>query len=1005
MKDFFVSYNGKDRAWAEWIAWELEEAGYSVVIQAWDFRPSGNFVLEMQKASSEAERTIAVLSPNYLGALFTQPEWAAAFAQDPTGEKGILVPVRVLPCELQGLWKPIIYIDLVKKNEEEARKLLLAGVKQERAKPTEKPKFPSEVQHEVVSQKPRFPGMLPPFWNVTIERNTFFTGRESVLDELHQALQSSNATAINQPQALSGLGGVGKTQTAVEYAYRYSHEYEAVFWVKAETESALVSGFVEIAQLLNLPLKDAKEENETVAAVRRWLEQNEKWLLLCDNADEPAILKSFLPRNQTGHILLTSRAQNFSALGIAHPVSIKEMLPEEALAFVLKRIGREETSKEERHCAQELVTELGYFALAIEQAGAYIAAKQVSISAYLSSYRNRKLQVLEKGQPETGDYPASVSTTWLINFEQVEEVSEAAADILRFSAFLSPDNIPLELLILGRTALTPTIQETLGNGEDELAIAELLEPLTRYSLIRKDVNSQSYSIHRLVQEVIKDILDEDKRKQWSERVIYAVQKAFPKIEHATWMLFERMLAQAEAACRIIERFKFEFEEAGDLLNQTGVYLYERARYQKAEPPLVQSLEMKKRLLGTEHSDVASSLNNLATLYRTQGRYDQAETLYVQGLEISERLLGAEHLDVANSLNNLAEIYRDQGKYNQAEPLYVQALEMSKRLSGEEHPAMANILNNLAMLYVAQGKYEKAEPLYVQSLEMRKHLLGAEHPTVGSSLNNLAELYRNQGKYEQAELLYMQALELNKQLSGEDHPGVAQNLNNLALLYCSQGKYEKAEPLYVQALEMKKRFLGEEHPDVALTLNNLALLYQSQGKDDKAELLLVQALEMRKRLLGVKHPDVATSLNNLACLYSYQGKNEKAEPLLVQALELYKQLLGEEHPDVANSLSNLGGLYSCQGKYDQAKLLLSQALELSERLLGEDHPQTITIRLIYTILGKVILGQPVALEHLLSTGSPMTQQLLQQLMRESRSNLTTGFILLKRSKPKGFKPHQ
>jgi tetratricopeptide (TPR) repeat protein len=921
MKDFFVSYNSKDLTWAEWIAWELEEVGYSVVIQAWDFRPSGNFVLEMQKASSEAERTIAVLSPNYLGAQFPQPEWAAAFAQDPTGEKGILLPVRILPCELQGLWKPVIYVDLVKKNEEEARNALLAGVNRERAKPTERPPFPSQMQHEVVSQKPRFPSVLPPFWNVTIERNGFFTGRETVLDELYQALQNSNVTAINQPQALSGLGGVGKTQTVVEYAYRYSHEYDAVFWVKAETESALVSGFVEIARLLNLPLKDAQDENETVQAVRRWLEQNESWLLLCDNADSPAILKPFLPHNQTGHILLTSRAQNFDVLGISHPVPINEMPPDEALAFMLKRIGREEASEEERHCAEALVGGLGYLALAIEQAGAYIAANQVTISTYLNSYRNRKLQVLEKGKPKTGDYPTSVATTWLINFEEVKKASEAAADILRFSAFLSPDDIPLELLILGRTALTPAIQEALGDGEDELALAELLEPLTRYSLIRKDVNSQSYSIHRLVQEVVKDILDADKRKQWNERVVRAVQKAFPTVEYTNWVLCERMLAQAEAAYGIIEQFAFEFEEVVNLLNKTGPYLYKRARYEKAEPLLVKALEMSKRSLGEEHMSVAQSLNNLAHLY------------------------------------------------------------------------------------VSQGSYEKAEPLYVQSLVMRKQLSGAEHPDVGASLNNLAELYRNQGKYEKAEPLYVQALELNRRLLGSEHPAVAQNLNNLALLYCSQGKYEKAEPLYVQALEMKKRFLGEEHPDVALTLNNLALLYQSQGKDDKAELLLVQALEMRKRLLGVKHPDVATSLNNLACLYSYQGKNEKAEPLLVQALELYKQLLGEEHPDVANSLSNLGGLYSCQGKYDQAKLLLSQALELSERLLGEDHPQTITIRLIYTILGKVIQGQPVALEHLLSTGSPMTQQLLQQLMRESRSNLTTGFILLKRSKPKGFKPHQ
>jgi tetratricopeptide (TPR) repeat protein len=688
-----------------------------------------------------------------------------------------------------------------------------------------------------------------PIWNVTIGRNGFFTGREIVLDELHQALQNGN-----EPQALFGLGGVGKTQTAVEYAYRYSDEYKAVFWVKAETESALVSGFVEIARLLNLPLKDAKDENETVQDVRRWLEQNESWLLLCDNADNPAVLKSFLPRNRMGHILLTSRAQNFDDLGIAHPVPINEMPPDEALAFLLKRTGREDASEEERHCAEELVTELGYLALAIEQAGAYIAAKQAGISAYLNSYRNRKLQVLERSKPKTGDYPESVATTWLINFEEVKRASEAAADVLRFSAFLSPDNIPLELLILGRTVLTPAIQEALGDGEDELAIDELLAPLTRYSLIRKDVYSQSYSIHRLVQEVVKDILDGDERKQWSEQVVRAVQKAFPtNVEYKNWVLCERMLSQAEFAYKTVEKFKFEFAEAGELLNQTGDYLYERARYEQTEHLYKRALAIRKKVLGLQHPDVATSLNNLAMLYSKQGKYDKVEPLLGQALEIDKQFSGKEHPTVATSLNNLALLYSDQGQYGKAEPLLKQTLEMNKRLLGEEHPTVATSLNNLAMLYSDQGKYDKAEPLLEQTLEMNKRLLGEEHLTVATSFNNLAGLYFSQGRYEQAEPLFKRALKMRKRLLREEHPDLASSLNNLAALYYSQKQYKKAEPLYVQALEMNKRILGEKHSAVAASLNNLAELYYFQGQYEKAELFHIQALEILTESLEPEHP--------------------------------------------------------------------------------------------------------------------------------------------------------
>jgi hypothetical protein len=156
-KDFFVSYNRVDRTWAEWIAWQLEEAGYTTIIQAWDFRPGGNFVIEMQRAAEQARRTLAVLSPDYLQALYTQPEWAAAFAQDPTGEQGMLLPVRVRECELKGLLPQIVYIDLVGLDQEAAKQELIVGVKQGRAKPASAPNFPGAVKH-ATSERPDFPG-------------------------------------------------------------------------------------------------------------------------------------------------------------------------------------------------------------------------------------------------------------------------------------------------------------------------------------------------------------------------------------------------------------------------------------------------------------------------------------------------------------------------------------------------------------------------------------------------------------------------------------------------------------------------------------------------------------------------------------------------------------------------------------------------------------------------------------------------------------------------------
>jgi hypothetical protein len=268
------------------------------------------------------------------------------------------------------------------------------------------------------------------------------------LRELHNALNRDSATALTQGYAISGLGGIGKTQTAVEYTYRYRSEYRALFWVRAETEVELQAGFVEMARLLDLPEKDAPNPLDTTQAVKRWLEREDEWLLIFDNADTPELLKASYPRTPRGHILLTSRAQLFDMVGIASPLALEQMQPHEALDFLYKRTERAQSDPTEQCAAEHLAAELGYLPLALEQAAAYLAAKNARFQDYLSSYRQQSLSLLNKAQPKTGEYPASVASTWALNFQEVEQ-EPIAADILRLSAFLSPENVPLELLTEG----------------------------------------------------------------------------------------------------------------------------------------------------------------------------------------------------------------------------------------------------------------------------------------------------------------------------------------------------------------------------------------------------------------------------------------------------------------------------------------------------------------------------------------------------------------------------
>jgi hypothetical protein len=221
-KDFFVSYTGADSRWAEWIAWHLEANGYTVVIQAWDFRPGSNFVLDMDRAAALAERTIAVLSPRYHASKFTQPEWAAAFARDPTGEKGLLLPVQIEKSQLEGLLHQIVHVDLTGLGADQARERLVQGVRFERTKPSKEPSFPG-----VTSSAPPFPGEStrsggaangPLFFNLP-RRNRNFTGRKNLLRPIHKGLKGKKPVAIT---AIHGLGGVGKTQLASEYAHEHA---------------------------------------------------------------------------------------------------------------------------------------------------------------------------------------------------------------------------------------------------------------------------------------------------------------------------------------------------------------------------------------------------------------------------------------------------------------------------------------------------------------------------------------------------------------------------------------------------------------------------------------------------------------------------------------------------------------------------------------------------------------------------------------------------------------
>ena len=802
-----------------------------------------------------------------------------------------------------------------------------------------------------------------PLWNVPYQRNPFFTGREEVLNALYLGLQANNIIALAHPQGISGLGGIGKTQTALEYAYRYGGEYDAVCWVRADSTIALVSSFMELAHLLDLPEQDERDQSIIVRAVLLWFQLHDRWLLIFDNIEDLLVVEPFLPKAGQGHTVFTTRARALAA--IAQFLEVEKMGPETGALLLLRRANfiplqatLDLATSADRSIASQIVQELDGLPLALDQAGAYIRETPCSLEDYLALYQKRRFDLLQARGNLEKDYPASVATTWSLSFEKVKKTDPAAAELLDFVAFLAADSIPEKLLIEGGSYLGPGLTTVVS---DPLALNATISTLLAYSLVRRDadstVESQVLSIHRLVQTVLQDNMNGQKRRLWTQRAVQAVGQTFPNTQFKAWRLCDLWLPHAQICLYYINKDSIQTLEAAQLLNQTGVYLQKRGRFAEAEVPLQMALIMKEHLLGKDHQDVTGNLNNLAEFYRFQSNYEKAEQLHARALQIRKQNLGEMHPLVAESLNNLAFVYRAGGGYTKAEPLQRQALEIRKKTLGPEHPDVAVSLDTMAGLFRAMGRYPEAEPYYKQALEIRKRVLGETHPHVAASLNNLAGYYRTLEKYEDARQLYERALELRKQaLGSSEHPDVALTLHGLAEVHTEQRNYEEAERLYEQALRIKEQKQGSNNWDVARMLNGKAILYVDLGKYQEADLLYQRSLAIWRKTPGIEiaeeeyslknlalgiwekvlglHTDVARSLERLATLYQMKGEEKEVEPLLVRALEIREQVLGPEHLSIIRSLEVLAELYRVQERIEDASLLLQRAQVINNRNL---HP--------------------------------------------------------------------
>ncbi|NEU77316.1 tetratricopeptide repeat protein, partial [Hassallia byssoidea VB512170] len=593
-----------------------------------------------------------------------------------------------------------------------------------------------------------------------------FVGRARELERLHQQLQRNNEVVI---AAVKGIGGVGKTELAIQYSLLHlqSHNYPGgICWLRAREEDMGVQ-IVQFARTdLGLQPPDDLELPERVRWCWQHWQQGDTLLVLDDVKDYKDIEPYLPPQPSQFKVLITTRLK----LDLAGSLFLEVLQESDALLLLSQLIGEEKINQELAQ-AQELCQRLGYLPLALQLVGRYVKKRKISLAEMLRRLESKglghpSLIVNENDPTWTLDVKRGVAAAFELSWSELNEQAQLLGCLLSLFA-LAP--IPW---LLVESAAKEQDSEELEDARVELENLHLL------------VGEDSYQLHQLIREFLRD---KQKNLDASDEQKYNYCAAIVK----------------------------EAQE----IPETPI-LQEITRFTPFIPHLAEVATVYKNWLSDE--DLIVPFLGLGNFYRGQGAYAQALPWQEQCLLVALERLGEEHPSVAMSYNNLALLYESQGRYGEAEPLLQKALQLTQRLLGEEHPDVAMSYNNLAMLYESQGRYGDAEPLYQKALQLTQRLLGEEHPHVAMSYNNLAALYQSQGRYGEAEPLYQKALQLRQRLLGEEHPHVAQSYNNLALLYYSQGRYGEAEPLYQKALQLYQRLLGEEHPDVAMSYNNLAL---------------------------------------------------------------------------------------------------------------------------------------------------------------------------------------
>jgi len=665
-------------------------------------------------------------------------------------------------------------------------------------------------------------------------------GRVSQLEQLRTGL-SQGTTAVSQ--AIQGMGGVGKTQLATEYLYQYHDDYEVIWWVRSEEEQSLITDLAGLSVALGLAaITDSFEQR--IALSRNWLNQHGEWLIIFDNANHPDQIKPYLPTNPHGHVLLTSRYRDWSTVGTS--IDLEVWTRQESVDYLKTQLEANESVDQKDLIA--LADRLGDLPLALAQAAAFLKETKgrFSITDYLGLYESRRAD-LEAQHRTLGlqlhNYEQTVATTWQISIEAVTETQPEALNFLNVCAYFAPEVIPLDILQEHRQYFSAEVAEIFA---DVLATNALLSTLHRYSLI--DLQVQQFSMHRLVQQVIRDQQTGDKSKQ---ACLFILNEAFDyDIDNVeTWKTSQELAPHIEH----LVQYSDDSPEVGGLLNEYGLYQDNAALYTQAQSNLERALDIAKKFHGPDDHVTAVRHNNLSTVFSSLGQYGAAKTHLEQALKIDETKNGLKHPSVGLKVTNLAGAYKDVSEFNKAKPYAERGLAIAEANYKPTHPAIAEPLSVLAQVFQGLGEHDEAKVYAERALEITKSNFGPNYDLLAVRHLVLSLILTGLKNIDEAKAHAESALAITKiNNNSENILGSLQNLTLIAQLSKNQ---EQAKGYAEQALSIAQDNFDPDHLHVGIAHSALAMMLMNLQDDNGAKEHFERALDIIRFHLDENHPTI------------------------------------------------------------------------------------------------------------------------------------------------------